>query len=157
MRCRSAVIAISMVLVAESVGVQAASRDAVQAQDSRPARAAPAPVQSKSVTPGLAGGDQTPGGLRSPVYRTDKDLSRATVADGFTFAAGGDLLGPYNPLTQLGDPDVNRMLRVLQNADVGFANHEGSGFDLPGLPGTTHAAQNGGGYPRITAALDRDF
>ena len=30
-------------------------------------------------------------------------------------------------------------------------------FDLPGLPGTTQAAQNGGGYPRFTTALDRDF
>ncbi len=85
------------------------------------------------------------------------DLSRGRVADGFTFAAGGDLLGPYNPLTQLGDPDVNKMLKLLQDADVGFANHEASSFDLPGPPGTTQAAQNGGGYPRFSTALDRDF
>jgi poly-gamma-glutamate capsule biosynthesis protein CapA/YwtB (metallophosphatase superfamily) len=113
-----------------------------QAQDSRPA---------------LAGGDQV-GGIRTPVYRTDvTDLSRGRVADGFTFAAGGDLLGPFNPLTQLGDPDVNKMLKLLQDADVGFANHEASSFDLPGPPGTTQAAQNGGGYPRFSTALDRDF
>ena len=130
---------------------------AAQAQDSRATNTAPAPGQFKSVTPGLAGGEQSPGGLRTPVYRTEGDLSRATVADGFTFAAGGDLLGPYNPLTQLGDPDVNKMLKILQSSDVGFANHEGSGFDLPGPADTTHAAQNGGGYPRITTALDRDF
>lgn len=117
---------------------------AVQAQDARP-------------TAALTGGDLNPAGSRDPVYRTDVDLSRATVADGFTFAAGGDLLGPHNALTQLGDPDVNKMLKLFQDADVGFANHEGSAFDLPGPPGTTHAAQNGGGYPRISADLDRDF
>jgi poly-gamma-glutamate synthesis protein (capsule biosynthesis protein) len=49
------------------------------------------------------------------------------------------------------------MLKLLQDADVGFANHESSSFDLPGLPGTTHAAQNGGGYPRFSTALNRDF
>ncbi len=98
------------------------------------------------------------GGVRAPIYRTDvTDLSRARVADGFSFAAGGDLLGPYNPLTQVGDADVNKMVKLFQDADVGFANHESSAFDLPGLPGTTQAAQNGGGYPRFTTALDRDF
>lgn len=129
----------------------------VHAQGQRPAGATPAPAQSGSVSPALAGGDLSPGGLRTPVYRTHVDLSRASVADGFTFAAGGDLLGPYNPLTPLGDPDVDKMLKILQNADVAFANHEGSAFDLPGPAGTTHAAQNGGGYPRFSTALDRDF
>ncbi len=114
-------------------------------------------VQAQEPRPALAGGDQA-GGIRTPVYRTDvTDLGRGRVADGFTFAAGGDLLGPYNPLTQLGDPDVNKMLKQLQNADVGFANHEASSFDLPGPPGTTQAAQNGGGYPRFSTALNRDF
>jgi poly-gamma-glutamate synthesis protein (capsule biosynthesis protein) len=130
---------------------------AVQAQSPEPTRAVPAAEQSTADVPALAGGDLNAQGSRDPVYRTDVDLSRATVADGFTFAAGGDLLGPENPLTQLGNPDVNRMLKLFQDADVGFANHEGSGFDLPGPAGTTHAAQNGGGYPRLTVALDRDF
>ncbi len=130
---------------------------AVQAQSPQPTRAVPAGVQSNAGESALAGGDLNPQGERDPVYRTNVDLSRATVADGFTFAAGGDLLGPENPLTQLGNPDVNKMVKLFQDADVGFANHEGSGFDLPGPPGTTKAAQNGGGYPRITAALDRDF
>lgn len=105
----------------------------------------------------LAGGEQTPGGLRSPVIRTTVDLTRASVADGFTLAAGGDLLGPYNPLTQLGDADINKMVKLFQDSDVGFANHETSSFDLPGPAGTTHAAQNGGGYPRFTTSLVRDF
>src|SRR5690348_5710435 len=130
---------------------------AANAQDPHETRAVLAPVQSNVGGPPIAGGDLSPGGLRTPVYRTHVDLSRASVADGFTFAAGGDLLGPYNPLTQLGDPDVNKMLKILQSADVGFANHEGSAFDLPGPAGTTHAAQNGGGYPRFSTALDRDF
>jgi poly-gamma-glutamate synthesis protein (capsule biosynthesis protein) len=130
---------------------------AVQAQSPPPTRALPAAEQSNGGVPALAGGDLNAQGSRDPVYRTDLDLSRATVADGFTFAAGGDLLGPKDPISQLGNPDVDRMLKLFQDADVGFANHEGSGFDLPGPAGTTHAAQNGGGYPRLTVALDRDF
>ncbi len=121
------------------------------ASPSRPSETPP------RTTSALSGGAQLPGGLRSPVVRTDGDLALSTVADGFTFAAGGDLLGPYNPLSNLGDPDVNRMLKLLQDADVGFANHEASGFDLPGPADATQAAQNGGGYPRFSMALDRDF
>lgn len=114
-------------------------------------------TQAQESRPALAGGDLV-GGIRTPVHRTDvTDLALGRVADGFTFAAGGDLLGPYNPLSQQGDPELNRMLKLLQDADVGFANHEASSFDLPGPPGTTQAAQNGGGYPRFSVALNRDF
>lgn len=129
---------------------------AAQAQAPRPASGAAA--QSTAAGPAaLAGGDLSPLGYRDPVYRVGGDVSRATVADGFTFAAGGDLLGPANPLSQQGDPELNRMLKLLQDADVGFANHEGSSFDLPGPPGATQAAQNGGGYPRIATAINRDL
>src|SRR3569833_233174 len=77
------------VLAAASTFVMAG---AVHAQDARPA---------------LAGGDLV-GGIRTPGYRTDVSvLGRGRVVDGFRFAAGGDLLGPYNPLSQLGDPVVN--------------------------------------------------
>jgi poly-gamma-glutamate capsule biosynthesis protein CapA/YwtB (metallophosphatase superfamily) len=114
-------------------------------------------MQAQESRPALSGGTQV-GGVRMPVYRTDiTDLGLGRVKDGFTFAAGGDLLGPYNPLSQQGDPDINRMLKLLQDSDVGFANHEASSFDLPGPPGTTQAAQNGGGYPRFSTALSRDF
>ena len=109
------------------------------------AQGAPPATPSTGAGPAMAGGDLSPQGYRDPVYRTGGDISRATVADGFTFAAGGDLLGPANPLSQQGDPEINRMLKLLQDADVGFANHEGSSFDLPGPPGATQAAQNGGG------------
>src|SRR3569833_151740 len=92
-------------------------------------------VQAQDSRPPLAGGDQV-GGIRTPVYRTDiTDLSRGRVADGFTFAAGGDLVGPYNPLMQLGDPDIILMVKLLHFSDVGFAYLEASGFDLPGPPG----------------------
>jgi poly-gamma-glutamate synthesis protein (capsule biosynthesis protein) len=95
-------------------------------------------------------------GVPTPIYRNDVDLSRATVPDGFTFAAGGDLFN-RTPLSQLGHPELNKMLKLLQGADVTFANHESSAFDLPG-PGTiTYAAQNGGGYPRFPMALEQDF
>ncbi len=91
-----------------------------------------------------------------PVDSRDIDLSRAKVPDGFTFAAGGDLFN-RSPLSKLGHPELNRMLKVLQDADVTFANHESSAFDLPGPGNVTHSAQNGGGYPRFSNALERDF
>lgn len=84
------------------------------------------------------------------------DLSKARVADGFVFAAGGDIFS-RTPIANLGHPEVNKMLKLLQDADVAFANHEASGFDLPGPGNVTQAAQNGGGYPRFTNALERDF
>ncbi|MDR2216297.1 MAG: CapA family protein [Nevskiaceae bacterium] len=88
--------------------------------------------------------------------RAGMDLNRASVPDGFTFAAGGDIF-KRTPITQLGHPEIDKMLKLLQSADVAYGNHESSAFDLPG-PGTvTHGAQNGGGYPRFSYALEQDF
>src|SRR5690348_12796604 len=103
-----------LLLTGVSVMIVAA---AVQAQNARPPANTGAPPTTAA--PGLAGGDLSPLGYRDPVYRTGGDILRATVADGFTFAAGGDLLGPANPLSQLGDPEINKMLKLLQDADVG--------------------------------------
>jgi poly-gamma-glutamate capsule biosynthesis protein CapA/YwtB (metallophosphatase superfamily) len=106
--------------------------------------------------PAITGGDMAPTGMRIPIVRAQSDVSRTTVADGFVFAATGDLLGPQNPLTELGDPDFAKVTKILQGADVAFANHETSAFDLTTYPGT-QAAQNGGGYPRFDLAMERDF
>jgi len=84
------------------------------------------------------------------------DLSRSTIADGFTFLAAGDLLGPQLPVMGLSDPEFVKVAKLLQGADVAFANHEGSAFDLNTFKGT-RAAQNGGGYPLFDPALDREF
>src|SRR6185437_3635856 len=110
---------------------------------------------------GQVGGDQ-PGlmnddGLRVPIPKAAAvDLSRATVADGFTFLASGDLLGPQTPIMGLNDPQFSKMAKLLQGADVAFANHEGSAFDLDTFKGT-RAPQNGGGYPLFGPSLDREF
>jgi hypothetical protein len=122
--------------------------------------AAPAFMASGAAAQGpkaaITGGDMAPTGMRIPIVRTGGDVSRTTVADGFVFAATGDLLGPQNPLTELGDPDFAKVTKILQGADVAFANHETSAFDLTTYPGT-QAAQNGGGYPRFDLAMERDF
>ncbi|HXS08022.1 MAG TPA: hypothetical protein VN723_14620, partial [Rhizomicrobium sp.] len=67
-----------------------------------------------------------------------------SVPDGFTFAAAGDMIGPYHPLPT--DPDFAKLKALFQGADIGFANQEGSIFDLKTFRGFP-AAENGGGYP----------
>lgn len=95
-------------------------------------------------------------GMRAPIARPGADLARASIADGFVFVATGDLLGPHRPLTALKDPGLDRVLKIIQDGDVAFANHETSAFDLNGFAGT-QAAQNGGGYPRFDPSLVKDF
>ena len=96
-------------------------------------------------------------GMRVPIPKAASvDLSRATVTDGFTFLAGGDLLGPQSPVLGLEDKDFAKVVRLIQGADVAFANHEGSAFELNAFPGT-RAAQSGGGYPLFSPAMDREF
>ena len=51
------------------------------------------------------------------------------VADGFTFTAGGNMIGPYHD-PKPKDPGFFKGVALLQNADLGFANQEGSIFDL---------------------------
>jgi len=80
-----------------------------------------------------------------------------TVPDGFTFAAGGDLIGPYHTLQGVDDPAFfNGVAPLFRNADVGFANQEGSIFDLETFPGSP-AAENGGGIPQSPVAVARDL
>jgi poly-gamma-glutamate capsule biosynthesis protein CapA/YwtB (metallophosphatase superfamily) len=115
-----------------------------------------AAAQAQGARPTDAGKRATAPGVRAPVTPKDVDISRARVVDGFTFAAGGDLF-VRTPYSNLGHPGLNKMLKLLQDADVAFANHESSAFDLPG-PGTvTYGAQNGGGYPRFSTAMERDI
>jgi poly-gamma-glutamate capsule biosynthesis protein CapA/YwtB (metallophosphatase superfamily) len=76
------------------------------------------------------------------------------VPDGFTFAAAGDMIGPYHPLP--GDADFAKVKALFQGADLGFANQEGSIFDLKTFRGYP-AAENGGGYPLQPASFARDI
>lgn len=72
--------------------------------------------------------------------------------DGFTFAAGGDIIGPRGPLTQALQTDFRRIAELFRSADVGVANFEGSVFDLATFEGYP-AAENGGGYPLYPTTL----
>ncbi|MGH8179567.1 MAG: CapA family protein [Steroidobacteraceae bacterium] len=78
------------------------------------------------------------------------------VADGFSFAAGGDLIGPNQTLGGAPDPGLEAVARHFRHADLGFANMEGALFDLPGFKGW-QAAETGGGYPIAPAAVARDL
>jgi poly-gamma-glutamate capsule biosynthesis protein CapA/YwtB (metallophosphatase superfamily) len=79
------------------------------------------------------------------------------VPDGFTFAAGGDLIGPYHTLQGVDDPPfANGVASLFRNADVGFANQEGSIFDLGPFAGSP-AAENSGGTPLSPLAVAHDL
>jgi len=78
------------------------------------------------------------------------------VEDGFSFAAGGDLIGPNHTLAGAPDAKLQEVARHFRDADLGFANMEGSLFDLAGFGGW-QAAETGGGYPIAPAAVAGDL
>jgi poly-gamma-glutamate synthesis protein (capsule biosynthesis protein) len=82
--------------------------------------------------------------------------SQANVADGFTVATVGDLIGPGLPETPLENQDFAHVSQLLRGADVGFANQEGSIFDFRNFSGYPEA-QNGGGDPLGDAAVAVDL
>lgn len=73
-----------------------------------------------------------------------------------TVAIAGDLLGPYHSVLQLRDPEFMRIVDLLRSADAGFANEEGSIFDLDDYHGYP-AAENGGGLPLAHRDVAADF
>jgi poly-gamma-glutamate synthesis protein (capsule biosynthesis protein) len=77
-------------------------------------------------------------------------------ANGFSFAAGGDLIGPNHTLAGAPDPQLQAVARHFRDADLGFANVEGSLFDLAGFKGW-QAAETGGGYPIAPAVVAKDL
>jgi poly-gamma-glutamate capsule biosynthesis protein CapA/YwtB (metallophosphatase superfamily) len=79
-----------------------------------------------------------------------------SIDDGFTFAAVGDMIGPVRPVMPLARPSFTPIAALLQRADIGFANHEGSVFDVDTFSGY-RAAENGGGYPVSDLATADDL
>ena len=78
------------------------------------------------------------------------------VENGFTFAAGGDLIGPNQPVRVAADPQLTAVARHFRQADLGFANMEGSLFDLRTFNGW-QADETGGGYPLAPAVVAKDL
>lgn len=78
------------------------------------------------------------------------------VENGFSFAAGGDLIGPNQTLQGTPDAALQAVARHFRDADLGFANMEGSLFNLSTFKGW-QAAENGGGYPLAPAVVARDL
>lgn len=83
-------------------------------------------------------------------------VAASQVEDGFSFAAGGDLIGPNQTLEGVPDPKLEAVANHFRAADLGFANMEGSLFDLNSFKGW-QAAENGGGYPLAPAVVARDL
>jgi poly-gamma-glutamate synthesis protein (capsule biosynthesis protein) len=72
--------------------------------------------------------------------------------EGFTFAAGGDIIGPRGPLSEARETGFRDIAALFRNADLGIANLEGAIFNLASFDGHP-AAENGGGYPLYPVTL----
>jgi poly-gamma-glutamate synthesis protein (capsule biosynthesis protein) len=98
------------------------------------------------------------GGLLAVSLATQALASRPAlqVENGFTFAAGGDLIGPNSTLAGAPDARLQAVARHFRDADLGFANMEGSLFDLAGFKGW-QAPETGGGYQIAPAAVAGDL
>lgn len=101
----------------------------------------------------------------SAMARPPTEPLPSTIKDDFTIAVGGDLLGFWQPLTQIENPALARVSKLFQDATVGYANREGNIFDLRSFKGYP-AAENGGfpgsqmdvgGGPLATAAVAADM
>src|SRR5688572_28601447 len=53
----------------------------------------------------------------------------------FTLAAVGDVFGAMAPITPLQEPRLQSLLKIIRDADIGFANAESSIADLPRFTG----------------------
>jgi poly-gamma-glutamate capsule biosynthesis protein CapA/YwtB (metallophosphatase superfamily) len=74
----------------------------------------------------------------------------------FSLVVTGDAIGPYQPVTQTGDPRIRAIAAILKNADAAFGNQEGSIFDIASFTGSL-GAENGGGTPLGSAAVGSDL
>ncbi len=88
--------------------------------------------------------------LAALAVATDLVAARADAQEAISIAAGGDMIGPFHPL-DLDNPSFAPVASLFRHADAGFANQEGSIFDLATFPGFP-AAETGGGYPLQPAA-----
>jgi len=82
--------------------------------------------------------------------------SNPGVPDGFTFAAGGDLIGPYAGFNVEATPGIPGVAELFRRADLGFANQEGAIFDQATFHGSA-AAENGGGTPFYAPEVANDL
>lgn len=82
----------------------------------------------------------------SAMPETRTEMLPVTARGRITIAASGDMIGPKRPISGLGIPGLDEVFDRFRRAQVGFANHEGSAFDLASFEGV-RAAENGGGYP----------
>jgi poly-gamma-glutamate capsule biosynthesis protein CapA/YwtB (metallophosphatase superfamily) len=80
---------------------------------------------------GQGGGAQSAGAARLDPAR---ELVMKIDAP-FTLAAVGDVFGAMAPITPLAEPRLQNLLKVIRDADVGFANAESSIADLPRFTG----------------------
>lgn len=93
---------------------------------------------------------------RDPLTQIPPAPAPATVREGFTFAAAGDLLGPGRPIGPLKDPQFEKVAAIVREADAAFGNGEGNSFDLAAFKGYA-AAENGGGNRLDPPSVARDY
>ena len=93
-------------------------------------------------------------GLAAGANLLTRRVAAAQAGSSLRLFLGGDLLGPYDAAADFAFPPFGRVADLIRNADVAFANAEGNVFDLVGFRGY-RAAENGGGYPRLSVRSAR--
>src|ERR1700674_5067312 len=73
--------------------------------------------------------------LRGAVRHDPAQELALKITAPFTLAAVGDIFGAMAPITPLEEPRLQGLLKVIRDADVGFANAESSIADLPHFNG----------------------
>jgi poly-gamma-glutamate capsule biosynthesis protein CapA/YwtB (metallophosphatase superfamily) len=76
----------------------------------------------------------------------------AGVPDGFTVAMGGDMIGAFHSLPGPEDKGFAQVSALFRQADLGFANQEGSILEIATFKGYP-AAETGGGFPQQTPEM----
>ena len=91
---------------------------------------------------GLALGSATASAAQSADGAAFKPVPSAPIADGFTFAAVGDLIY-LRPMLATIEKRAPAMVKILREADVTFGNYEMSSLDLARFKGAPQAESGG--------------
>ena len=86
------------------------------------------------VSPPLIGQNARPAQGEAPRLDPARELVMKIDAP-FTVAAVGDIFGAMAPIVPLEEPRLQSLLKIIRDADVGFANAESSIADLPRFEG----------------------
>jgi poly-gamma-glutamate capsule biosynthesis protein CapA/YwtB (metallophosphatase superfamily) len=82
----------------------------------------------------------------------EQELAKVKITMPFTLATGGDIIEAH-PISQLIDPDVRGVFKLIQGADAGFANMESNSVDFRAMGTHVGALQGPKDVPEDVRAM----